>query len=124
MAGADRASKERSDSVSTVTARVLLCPRASLEHRPLQRFDVEGRAIVVVALGEELVALDDTCSHEDASLAEEGEIDRDAREIECCRHGARFSLDDGSVTSLPATSPLQSYRVITEGDEVFLEIPS
>ncbi|MGH9092956.1 MAG: Rieske 2Fe-2S domain-containing protein [Acidimicrobiales bacterium] len=107
-----------------VTGRILLCRRANLGPGLLHRFDVDGRLIVVVALGDELIALDDTCSHEDASLAEDGEIDADAREIECCRHGARFSLDDGSVASLPAISPLRTYRVIADGDRVFIEIPS
>ncbi|MGH9028681.1 MAG: Rieske 2Fe-2S domain-containing protein, partial [Acidimicrobiales bacterium] len=74
-----------------VTGRIFLCRRADLGRGLLRRFDVDGRPIVVMALGEDLIALDDTCSHEDASLAEEGEIDPDAREIECCRHGARYS---------------------------------
>lgn len=77
----------------------------------------------MVALGAELVALDDTCSHEAASLSEEGEVDAEAREIECCRHGARFSLDDGAALSLPATTPLRTYRLVVEGGEVFIEMP-
>lgn len=101
--------------------RILLGRRSDLTGRT-QRFEAEGRPIVVVALGDELVALDDTCSHENASLAEEGEVDPEAREIECCRHGARFSLDDGSATSLPATTGLRTYRVETDGDELFLDL--
>lgn len=77
----------------------------------------------MVALGAEFVALDDTCSHESASLTEEGEVDAEAREIECCRHGARFSLDNGAAVSLPATTPLRTYRIVTEGAEVFIETP-
>jgi 3-phenylpropionate/trans-cinnamate dioxygenase ferredoxin component len=88
----------------------------------LRRFDVEGHRIVVVRLGEALFAFDDTCSHESASLAEEGEVDAEAREIECCRHGARFSLDDGAATSLPATTGLRTYPVALDGDDVFIEL--
>jgi len=88
----------------------------------LHRFDVDGRRVVVVGLGEELVALDDTCSHENASLAEEGEVDPDAREIECCRHGARFSLDDGAATSLPATTGLRTYPIEAVGEDVFIAL--
>ncbi|MGH3182904.1 MAG: Rieske 2Fe-2S domain-containing protein, partial [Acidimicrobiales bacterium] len=73
--------------MTKVTERVLLCRRTDLDQDASRRFDVDGRPVVVVVLGEELVALDDTCSHEDASLAEEGEIDLNTREIECCRHG-------------------------------------
>jgi 3-phenylpropionate/trans-cinnamate dioxygenase ferredoxin component len=106
------------------------CPRRSPLCRldefkvvPLQRLDVAGRRVVVVALGEEHVALDDTCSHESASLAEEGEIDTEAREIEYRRHGVRFSLDDGAALSLPTTAPLRTYQVVVERGEVFIEVP-
>ncbi len=108
--------------MSVTSRRVRLGRRADLA--ALQRFDVDGHRIVVVALEEEFVALDDTCSHEDASLAEEGEVDPKGREIECCRHGARFSLDDGSATSLPATSGLRTYPIEVEGEDVFVELLS
>jgi 3-phenylpropionate/trans-cinnamate dioxygenase ferredoxin subunit len=104
-----------------------MCRRVQLGHRAdltggLQRFDIDGRPIVLIDLGQELVALDDTCSHENASLTEEGELDAEAREIECCRHGARFSLDDGSARSLPASSGLHTYRVEVQGDAVYIEL--
>jgi 3-phenylpropionate/trans-cinnamate dioxygenase ferredoxin subunit len=109
--------------MSSLSARSFLCSLGELRAEPLQRFDIAGRRIVVVALDAEFVALDDTCSHESASLTAEGEVDAEAREIECCRHGARFSLDDGTAVSLPATAPLQTYRIVAEGDEVFIEMP-
>ena len=108
---------------TTSTSTLLLLCRLEDLRAPLRRFEVNGRRIVVVTLGAELVALDDTCSHASASLTEEGEVDAEAREIECCRHGARFSLDDGAALSLPATTPLRTYPVIVEGDEVFIEMP-
>lgn len=108
--------------MSPTPTRLLLCRLEDLQ-TPLRRFEVDGRRIVVVALGAEVVALDDTCSHENASLTEEGEVDVEEREIECCRHGARFSLDDGTALSLPATTALQTYRIVAEGDEVFIELP-
>jgi 3-phenylpropionate/trans-cinnamate dioxygenase ferredoxin component len=107
---------------SSLSARSRLCRLGKLDAVPLQRFDVAGRRILVVTLGGELLALDDTCSHESASLSEEGEVDAEAREIECCRHGARFSIDEGTAVSLPATTPLRTYRLVTKGDEVFAEI--
>ena len=109
--------------MSSLSTRSRLCRLDELTAAPLQRFDVAGRNIVVVTLGAELFALDDTCSHERASLSEEGEVDAEVREIECCRHGARFSLDDGAALSLPATLPLRTYRVVAEGGEVFIELP-
>jgi nitrite reductase/ring-hydroxylating ferredoxin subunit len=107
--------------MSVTIRRVRLGSRSDLVS-PLQRFELEGHPIVVIDLGEELVALDDTCSHEEASLAEEGEVDSETREIECCRHGARFSLEDGSAVSLPATTGLRIYPVIAEGEDLYIEL--
>jgi 3-phenylpropionate/trans-cinnamate dioxygenase ferredoxin component len=62
-------------------------------------------------------ALDDTCSHEDASLAE-GWIE--AGEVECPLHATRFCLRDGVPQCLPATKPVATHKVEIRGDEVYL----
>lgn len=104
------------------TTRVLIGSREALLSQELQRVQVEGHQILVVRLGDELLALDDTCTHQKASLADVGELDTETREIECCQHGARFALDDGSVRAFPATTPLHVYPLVIEGDRVFLEL--
>lgn len=104
--------------------RIRLGSRSELAGGPPRRFDIGGHRIVLVSVGAELFALDDTCTHEEASLAAVGEVDADAGEIECCRHGARFSVADGSVASLPATAPLRTYLVVLEDDEAFVEFPT
>jgi 3-phenylpropionate/trans-cinnamate dioxygenase ferredoxin subunit len=71
---------------------------------------VEGRVLVLVRIDDDVYLLDDRCSHEDFSLAE-GEVDCDAAEIECARHGAMFRLKDGEPVSLPATRPVAHYDV-------------
>lgn len=62
-------------------------------------------------------ALDDTCSHEEASLAE-GWIE--AGEVECPLHSARFCLADGRALCLPATEPVRAHRVEVRGDDVLV----
>ena len=62
-------------------------------------------------------ALDDTCSHEDASLAE-GWIE--AGEVECPLHATRFCLKDGVPQCLPATKPVATHMVDLIDDEVYL----
>lgn len=64
-------------------------------------------------------ALDDTCSHEEASLAE-GWIE--GCEVECPLHATRFSLRTGEPLSLPATRPVRAHAVTVEGDDVFLHV--
>lgn len=65
--------------------------------------------------GGEFYALDDTCSHEKASLAE-GWVEHGA--VECPLHSARFCLADGSVLSMPATRAVACHRVVVDGDDI------
>ncbi|MBB5868077.1 3-phenylpropionate/trans-cinnamate dioxygenase ferredoxin subunit [Allocatelliglobosispora scoriae] len=64
--------------------------------------------------GGEFFALDDTCTHEQASLAE-GWLENG--EIECPSHQSRFALRTGKVTCLPATRDACPHRVdVRDGD--------
>ncbi|HHV20993.1 MAG TPA: non-heme iron oxygenase ferredoxin subunit [Propionibacterium sp.] len=62
-------------------------------------------------------ALDNTCSHALASLAE-GWVEDDC--IECPLHAAAFSYETGEALSLPATEPVGTHAVEVRGDEVWL----
>lgn len=62
-------------------------------------------------------AIDDTCTHEEASLAE-GWVEGD--EIECPLHSARFSLCTGAALCLPATRPVRTHKVELRGEEIWL----
>ncbi len=55
-------------------------------------------------------AVDDVCSHAEASLSE-GELDPDNCTIECPMHGSCFDLRTGEPLSLPAYDPIRVYRV-------------
>ena len=65
----------------------------------------------------EFYALDDTCTHEEASLAE-GWIE--SCEVECPLHAARFSLRTGAVLSLPATRDTKAHRLEVRDGEIYL----
>lgn len=62
-------------------------------------------------------AIDDTCPHGDASLAE-GFVEED--KVECPLHGACFSLRTGQVLSAPATTDVRTYPVEVRGDDIFV----
>jgi nitrite reductase/ring-hydroxylating ferredoxin subunit len=53
------------------------------------------------------------CTHQGCTVGtvEDGEI-------RCPCNGSRFSAEDGSVTSGPASSPLEEFEVSVEGDQV------
>ena len=70
------------------------------EGKPV-RIEKNGESICVARIGDEVFAIDDTCSHSDASLSE-GEISD--FKIECWLHGAEFDLRTGQALTPPAVS--------------------
>jgi 3-phenylpropionate/trans-cinnamate dioxygenase ferredoxin subunit len=79
--------------------------------------EVAGRRIALFRDGGEVLALDDCCSHGEASLSG-GEVDDGT--VECPRHGAVFDLRSGEALSLPATHGVAVYRAEVEGDDVYV----
>lgn len=102
--------------------RIVLCRRDELESGEAKRFDVAGRRIALVRIGDDFYALGDQCSHENYSLSE-GEVWVDEREIECPRHGSTFDLTSGKPCSLPATTAVPVYEIELDGDEVAVVVP-
>jgi len=82
------------------------------------KLEKSGRTICVTRVGDEIFAIDDTCSHSDASLSE-GEV-TDFK-IECWLHGAEFDLRTGEALTPPAVAPVKVYPVSVDGDSVTVE---
>jgi 3-phenylpropionate/trans-cinnamate dioxygenase ferredoxin subunit len=81
-------------------------------------FDYE--TVVVFNINDHYYAIADLCTHDDGPL-EDGELHDHA--IECPRHGARFDVRSGEVLSLPATSPVPTYKVKVDDGIVYVESP-
>jgi 3-phenylpropionate/trans-cinnamate dioxygenase ferredoxin subunit len=65
-------------------------------------------------------AIDDTCTHQDASLADgwlEGCF------VECPLHAALFDLRTGMPSCLPAKNPVRTYTVVVTDGEVYVDAP-
>lgn len=95
---------------------------AELESLPRDRgvrVTVGNETIAMFRIGDEVYAIGDRCSHAEASLAE-GEVFDYV--VECPRHGSEFDLQTGSPLSLPATSPVPTYRVSVEDGMVYLNL--
>jgi cytochrome P450/nitrite reductase/ring-hydroxylating ferredoxin subunit len=73
----------------------------------LRRVQLEGRAVCVGRTAGGWVAFDDTCTHEECSLAE-GELDGGV--IVCPCHGSEFDVRTGDVLTPPALEPLPIYE--------------
>ncbi len=65
----------------------------------------------------EVFALDDTCTHQDASLAD-GWVEDCA--VECPLHASRFDLRTGAVDAPPAKRGVRAHTVTIEGDDVYV----
>ena len=84
---------------------------------------INGERIALYKLGAEVYATSEMCSHSDCSLEDFGKIvEKD--QVECICHGARFRIETGEVTRLPAEVPLKTYPVRIENDEVWVRVPA
>ncbi|MBU6380601.1 MAG: non-heme iron oxygenase ferredoxin subunit [Acidobacteria bacterium] len=89
-----------------------------VESKPV-RIEKNGESICVTKIGNEIFAINDTCSHSEASLSE-GEVSD--FKIECWLHGAEFDLRTGEALTPPAVAPIKTYPVIVDGDSVTVEM--
>jgi 3-phenylpropionate/trans-cinnamate dioxygenase ferredoxin component len=80
---------------------------------------VRGDLVGLYRVGEDVYAMGDVCTHEEAYLTD-GDFEPDELEVECPLHGLRFNIVDGSVRILPATRPEPTYEVKIEGDLVLV----
>ncbi len=101
--------------------RERLCRTDEIESGEARRFVVGPHKIALVRVSDDFYAIGDTCSHADYSLSE-GEVDVDALQIECWKHGSCFSLKTGEPDTLPATRPVPTYDVVVEDDQVHVVI--
>lgn len=83
-------------------------------------FDVEDRKIAVYRLDDGYYAIDDLCTHDGGPLAD-GDIEGD--QVICPRHGARFSIRTGAALTFPAVTPVNTYPVRVEGEDLYVGLP-
>jgi 3-phenylpropionate/trans-cinnamate dioxygenase ferredoxin subunit len=80
----------------------------------------DGRTrFAVCNVGDAFYCIDDVCTHDGGPL-DQGELD--GNEIECPRHGARFDVTTGQVTSLPAVVPVKVYPVRIENGKIQIQV--
>lgn len=86
----------------------------------MKAFSVNGKDIMICNVQGSYFALDDICSHEHCSLSGEGFLDNTT--IICGCHGAQFNAQSGKVLSPPATSNLNTYKVVIKEENIYLEV--
>jgi 3-phenylpropionate/trans-cinnamate dioxygenase ferredoxin component len=80
---------------------------------------VRGEPVGLYRAGDDVYAIHDICTHEEAYLTD-GEFDPDDLEVECPLHGSHFNVVTGEVRILPATRPIAAYEVRVEGERVLV----
>jgi len=85
----------------------------------LKYVEAAGRAICLANVDGEILALDNTCTHEGASLAE-GTLA--GTRLQCPVHGGVFDAFSGEPLRYPAVYPVKTYSVEIEGDVISVGI--
>ena len=86
----------------------------------VKAIDVRGARIAVANVGGTYYAFDDACTHEQCSLAEEGELA--GTTLTCTCHGSEFDVRTGAVLAPRAIVPVKVYRTRVEGDALQIEV--
>jgi len=89
-----------------------------MEGKPV-KLSKNGKDVCVARVGNEVFAIEDNCSHQDAALSE-GE--QNGYKIECWLHSAEFDLRTGQALTPPASQAVKTYPVLVDGNNVVVEI--
>jgi 3-phenylpropionate/trans-cinnamate dioxygenase ferredoxin subunit len=109
-------------TVSRANTRVRVCLLEDLVPGVGLRVETVTPAVAVFLTEDgEVFAIDDTCTHQDASLAD-GWLE--GCEVECPLHASRFDLRTGQVDAPPAKIGVRTHFVNIEGDDVYLTLSS
>lgn len=81
--------------------------------------NVNNTEIAVFNVEGEYFAINDRCSHAEASLSE-GEV-YDCK-VECPLHGAEFDLKTGEALTPPASKAVVCYPISTDEESIYIEL--
>ena len=88
---------------------------SKLHDRKPVKVSINGEDICLTRIGNEVFAINDMCTHSEASLSEGDVTDF---KIECWLHGAEFDLRTGEALTLPANIPVKTYPVSVVDDVI------
>lgn len=94
------------------------CPLSDLAPGEALRLDTFPPIAVFHTEDGDLFAIDDTCTHQDASLAD-GWVE--GCEVECPLHASKFNLRTGTVDAPPAKFPVRAHEVTVVDGDIMVE---
>jgi len=96
-----------------------ICPLSDLPRGEALRVAADPPIAVFHTEDGELLAVNDTRTHQDASLAD-GWLE--GCEVECPLHASRFDLRTGQVDAPPAKRPVRTHPVFVQDGHLYLEV--
>ena len=90
-----------------------------LEPGSAMLLEIDGKEIALFNLNGEFYAIANECSHVGGPLCE-GDIEDN--KVVCPWHGAEFDITSGEALCDPAEGPVESFKVIVEGDSIKIEL--
>ncbi len=95
-----------------------LCAKSDVPASGIRAVQAPGyEPLAVCRAGQSYYLIADTCTHGQASLSEGEVIDGQAI---CPYHGGSFDVATGQPSGLPCTIPIETYRLVEEGDDLFV----
>lgn len=88
---------------------VVACDVGAIDEGGALKLEANGLQIALFNIAGEFFAVNDRCSHGNASMSE-GYVEDDGT-VECPLHSARFCLRTGVALCQPATQAIQTYPV-------------
>lgn len=101
--------------------RVEVAPIEELPPGTMRLVAAGERLVGVYRCGDDLLAIEDRCSHDDGPLCE-GDWEPGACVVTCPRHGARFDLRTGTPLTLPAYLPVRTFPVSVVDGMVVVDV--
>ena len=98
---------------------VKACDLADVPPGTIFSVDIGEAHVMIVNVDGALYAVSRTCTHETADLSK-GFLS--GHEITCPLHLSRFDVRTCAVQNSPATIPLTTYKLKTEGTAVYVQI--
>lgn len=80
----------------------------------------DGTVVAIYNVNGTHYVTDDTCTHEEASLSDEGMIDGD--QVICGWHLCGFDIATGATTASPCDTPLKTYPVSVVDDVIHVAL--
>lgn len=102
-----------------MSRKVRLCAVSDVPPGEMLRVDTDDDILAIYNVDGEYFVTSNVCTHGVAMLTDgwlEGET------IECPQHGGCFNVRTGEATLFPCEKPLRTYKVIREGDDLFIAL--